>query len=244
MDMRYLVFIACAASLFSLNGCVLDDHFNVDPCASMYDGDGFIALVKEDNELWSWSVAPKNFRAKAPLDPDTVDCTLIHAFLGFRNTPFVKSDSFAISLARTFFGLPRNTSIKKLELKLENSISGKGGSSALYVFERAQIDGVTLPMCSQIEDLKNPYSVISERPMVISHGRDDTRRGISLTVLLERDQEDVHTIARSIREQYADRIQRDGIQELYVEIGIKEPSCSLCSSQTYSFFFLEEFGDM
>jgi hypothetical protein len=242
--MRSLVLIAYAVSLCSLNGCVLDDHFHADPCASVYDGDAFIALIREQNELWSWSVAPKNFRAKMPLDPDTVDCTIIHAYLGFRNTPSVQSDSFAISLARTFYDLPRNTSVRKLELKLENSVSGKGSSNAFYVFDRAQIEGITLPKRSQTGTLENPYSVISERPMVISHGHGDTRRGISLTVSLERDQEDVYPIARSIREQYADRVQRDSIKELSIEIQVEKPSCSLCASQTYSFFFLEEFGDM
>jgi hypothetical protein len=242
--MRLFWFIASGGFLCGFLGCDFEDHFNANPCAALYDGDGFIALVNEKNELRSWGIAPRNFNAKMPLNPDTVDCGVIGAFLGFRNSPPVQSDSFAITLARAFYAVPRNASVKKLELSLENTISGKGSGLAHYVFDRAQLEKACSIERPKIPDSGNSYSLVSEQPMVINHGNGDTRRGISLTVMLERDQPDVYSLACSIKERYADRIHRDEIKEVHIEIRIKEPSCSLCSSQAYSFFFLEENGNL
>ena len=195
--MHFLSFIACVGSLICLCGCDFEDHFNADPCASVYDKDGFIALVNEQNELWSWGVAPKNFSAKMPLDPDTVNCGVIGAFLAFRNGPPVQSDSFAMTLARTFYALPRNASVRKLELSLENTFSGKGKALAYYLFDRAQFEKTCAIGRPQLPDSVNSYSRVSEQPMVINHGNGNMRHGLSLIILLERDQADVYPLACS-----------------------------------------------
>lgn len=235
---------ASAGFLFGLSGCDFDGPFNADPCSLQYDRDRFISLIDEQNELRSWGVSPKNFRSKVPLDPDTVECDVIRAELGFRYDPPVQEDSFAIALAKTFYGLPKNSSVERLELQLKNSIEGVGGSAkASYVFgPNLSHPPAHVPSDkSSIEE--GAYTIVSEQSMTI-HRRGEERPGLTIVVQAERKWSNMSALAISIRGRYMARVRAEAIKEMKVDIDILKPSCSLCTSQEYSFWFIEENGNL
>lgn len=231
--------LAAVLLLAGTTGCLDEDRWNADPCAVAYDRDGFIALVGGQYELSSWSVWPKNYRSKMPLDPDTVDCSVIRASLGFRGVQPVGTDSFAIAIARAFFHLPKNATVDRLDLELESMVDAVGTEQAHYLFDRALADtarGIPLSLSPVAE---SECVIVSEHVMTINLGFEQ-RPGLSITVRSPHASADMRALASSIKGRYDGRILEEGITELTIRIQVMQNSCSLCDGQVYTFFYVKE----
>lgn len=216
----------------------IDDRINPDPCATDFDGNGFIARIADRHALSTWSVRPRNYRSKMAMDPDTVDCGTIHASIGFSGHQEVGSDSFALSIARLFYEDQKNAGVSTLDLELVSLLDGIGRVQAHYVLGRSQLRGAEVaPPRSRVDAVQ--CTVVSEHPVTISMG-DVQRKGLALSAQVVQCATDMAAVAARIKSRYDARIQQEGISELTIDIRVVERTCSLCDELVYSYFFVRE----
>ncbi len=225
--------------LTGVPGCFDHDRPNVDPCMTAYDADGFISVVGAQHQLCSFSVFPQNFRSKMPLDPDTVECGVIQASLGFQGVQPVGNDSFAISIAQAFFHLPKNSAVQRLHLEIESVVDAVGKETVHYLFDRARADSAHAMPLRVAPVAESECVVVHEEEQSINFG-DGWNPALTITAHVPHVPHEMRALAVAIKARYDARIRKEGIRELTVDIHVMEPSCSLCDSQVYSFFYVKE----
>jgi hypothetical protein len=87
-----------------------------------------------------------------------------------------------------------------------------------------------------IDPTEMKYEIKQEGPYT-SYTATETDKGMKIVVNVKEDYERIQKLASTIKTQYDSIIKANNLSEFTIDLIIDSPSCKLCRSKTYNFFY-------